>query len=208
MSQKDLAQKLGIKKNLISNYEKDKSMPKYKVLIQLANVFHVTLDGLMLTDLSKNKPKIKNDIVETFYTDKEHSKSNPIIPVKAQAGYLGKFFKDDIESIQYLELPFFHTYQQKRTFEVEGDSMSPIFEDGDYVACEVVESSHHVKDKHHYIFISYDDGVVLKSVYNDKKRELYQLTSINSKYPPIIRNWSEIKEVWLVKYRITNALII
>jgi len=192
MSQEDVAELLHLQKSSISGYEKGIN-PKLDKLIQIADIFGVIVDDLLRTDLEKTS---KNDRLQT---------GNILVPIKAQAGYLTDFFTDETSNIQYLELPFFNTFGQKRTFQVEGRSMQPTFEGGDYVVCELVEAPTHVKDKHYYVFVSQDDGVVLKSVFNDKKRKYYQLISDNPDYPPIIRHWEEIKEVWEVKYRIIRC---
>lgn len=51
MSQQDLADKLGISRNSIMNYETDnekqKSLPKYEILLQIADIFSVTTDYLL-----------------------------------------------------------------------------------------------------------------------------------------------------------------
>jgi len=192
MSQEDVAELLHLQKSSISGYEKGIN-PKLDKLIQIADIFGVIVDDLLRTDLEKIS---KKDRLKT---------GNILVPIKAQAGYLTDFFTDETSNIQYLELPFFNTFGQKRTFQVEGHSMQPTFEGGDYVVCELVEASVHVKDKNYYVFVSQDDGVVLKSVFNDKKRKYYQLISDNPDYPPIIRHWEEIKEVWEVKYRIIRC---
>jgi len=192
MSQEDVAELLHLQKSSISGYEKGIN-PKLDKLIQIADIFGVIVDDLLRTDLEKIS---KKDRLKT---------GNILVPIKAQAGYLTDFFTDETSNIQYLELPFFNTFGQKRTFQVEGHSMQPTFEGGDYVVCELVEAPVHVKDKNYYVFVSQDDGVVLKSVFNDKKRKYYQLISDNPDYPPIIRHWEEIKEVWEVKYRIIRC---
>lgn len=51
MSQDDLAEKLGISRNSIMNYETDnekqKTLPKYNILLQIADIFNVTTDYLL-----------------------------------------------------------------------------------------------------------------------------------------------------------------
>jgi len=192
MSQEDVAELLHLQKSSISGYEKGIN-PKLDKLIQIADIFGVSIDDLLRIDLEKTSKK-----------DRQQT-GNILVPIKAQAGYLTDFFTDETSNIQYLELPFFNTFGQKRTFQVEGHSMQPTFEGEDYVVCELVEAPVHVKDKNYYVFVSQDDGVVLKSVFNDKKRKYYQLISDNPDYPPIIRHWEEIKEVWEVKYRIIRC---
>lgn len=47
MSQKQLAEKLGITKSVISYYEQSERTPSPEMLVKIANVFHVTTDYLL-----------------------------------------------------------------------------------------------------------------------------------------------------------------
>lgn len=47
MSQKDLAEQIGIAKSVISFYESDARCPSYDVLIKIAEIFNVTTDYLL-----------------------------------------------------------------------------------------------------------------------------------------------------------------
>lgn len=47
LSQKDLADKLGIKQNTVSQYENNIKRPSYEMLVLLANIFDVSTDFLL-----------------------------------------------------------------------------------------------------------------------------------------------------------------
>ncbi len=47
MSQKDLAERIGIAKSVISFYESGDRFPSYDVLIKIARIFNVTTDYLL-----------------------------------------------------------------------------------------------------------------------------------------------------------------
>lgn len=47
LSQKDVAQRLGIHQSNISDWENDISRPEYEKLIELANIYEVTLYDLL-----------------------------------------------------------------------------------------------------------------------------------------------------------------
>ncbi|MGH1435494.1 MAG: helix-turn-helix domain-containing protein [Lewinella sp.] len=57
LTQADLGDHLGIVGNQITRYEKGDSEPPVSKLIQLADLFEVSLQDLALTDLSKEAPK-------------------------------------------------------------------------------------------------------------------------------------------------------
>ena len=204
-----MANKLNIKPNTYSYYEKGETKPSYENLVKLTQIFEVTIDELLTKDLSNSSsPNIKKEKERTItlYTDKKESFSNPIVPIKARAAYFSTFFQEEEAYIKYIELPFFETFEQKRTFEVEGDSMIPTFESGDYVVCKELENPENIKSNKYYVVASKQEGILLKKVINDKDRKHYLMISENIEYPPILRHWSEIDEVWEVIYRITKSI--
>lgn len=46
-SQQDLAEKLGVKQNTVSQYENNVKRPSYEILIQLSNILEVSTDYLL-----------------------------------------------------------------------------------------------------------------------------------------------------------------
>ena len=72
MTQKDLAERIGISKAMISAYETEMRYPSYDVLIKLAAVFGVTTDFLLglekkntvdITDLDEEEIQIVEDLI-------------------------------------------------------------------------------------------------------------------------------------------------
>lgn len=53
MTQTDLARRLQITKSVVSYYERQERSPSPEVLIQLANIFHVTTDYLLGIEYKK-----------------------------------------------------------------------------------------------------------------------------------------------------------
>lgn len=61
IKQSDLAQKIGVKANTISNYEKDVSQPDYNILHGILTVFNIDADTLLYKDVSqKDASRILN----------------------------------------------------------------------------------------------------------------------------------------------------
>ena len=82
MTQKELAEKIGISKAMISAYETEMRYPSYDVLIKLAAVFGVTTDFLLglekkntvdITDLDEEEIQIVVDFISVC---KKRKKSN------------------------------------------------------------------------------------------------------------------------------------
>ena len=56
-TQSELAEKLGVKANTISNYEKGISTPDYKIIAKLRELFEMPTDVLLYSNLSEGKEK-------------------------------------------------------------------------------------------------------------------------------------------------------
>lgn len=69
MSQEELADKIYVSRQTISNWENDKSYPDIHSLIMLSEIFNVTLDELVKGDIEIMKEKINEDITSRFKKD-------------------------------------------------------------------------------------------------------------------------------------------
>lgn len=70
LKQAELADKLGVKPNTISNYEKGVSQPDYLIVSKLMELFNVTSDQLLFTDLTvdkKSRVLIKEEVTESVF---------------------------------------------------------------------------------------------------------------------------------------------
>ena len=75
MSQKDLADKVGVAKSVVSFYESGDRFPSYDVLIKISRIFNVTTDYLLgverermldVSDLSEDDISVVNTVVEAL----------------------------------------------------------------------------------------------------------------------------------------------
>lgn len=66
ISQDDLALKVFVSRQTISNWETNKSYPDIKSLIILSNIFNVSLDDFIRGDLEKMKGKIDESKIQNF----------------------------------------------------------------------------------------------------------------------------------------------
>lgn len=53
LSQRELAERLGVAKSIVSYYESGDRYPSYDILVKMAHLFHVTTDYLL--DVDKNR---------------------------------------------------------------------------------------------------------------------------------------------------------
>ena len=77
MSQGDLAEKMNVSRQSISKWETDTSVPELDKLIQLSEVFHITLDELVKGDVPPTHE-------ETEYTEPEYKAPAQPVPVTQQ----------------------------------------------------------------------------------------------------------------------------
>lgn len=62
LSQEELADKIFVSRQTISNWENDKNYPDIKSLVLMSEVFQVSLDNLIKGDLERMKREIKKEI--------------------------------------------------------------------------------------------------------------------------------------------------
>lgn len=68
MSQGDLAEKMNVPRQSISKWETDTSVPELDKLIQLSEVFHITLDKLVKSDTLQEDTSKENELHESENT--------------------------------------------------------------------------------------------------------------------------------------------
>lgn len=69
LSQEDLADKVYVSRQTISNWENDKSYPDVKSLVLLSEVFQISIDNLIKGDLDKMKKEIDTQEYAKFQKD-------------------------------------------------------------------------------------------------------------------------------------------
>lgn len=66
LSQDELAQKIYVSRQTISNWENNKNYPDIKSLLLLSSLFNVSLDMLVKGDFEKMKEEIKEEDITSF----------------------------------------------------------------------------------------------------------------------------------------------
>jgi len=205
-TQKQLAEKMGLKQPVIGAYEEERAVPPLACLLEISDVFKVSIDALSRKDLSKTpEQEWKADFsrgkeVLTITVDKENKENIELVSQKASAGYLNGY--QDVEYIKELPkigLPVLPRHATYRAFEIKGDSMLPI-QSGAIVFGEYVEKLSSVKNGKLYIVVSQHEGIVFKRVFNFSEKESKLLmVSDNRQYEPYSIDAEDVLEVWEVK---------
>jgi transcriptional regulator with XRE-family HTH domain/polyhydroxyalkanoate synthesis regulator phasin len=203
-TQEEFANKLKIKRSLLGAYEEERAEPRIEVLEIISSIFKITLDELLLKDISSAKGssylekrrqlKMSANVAEIQF-----------VPVKAAAGYLAGYADPDfIDELNTFTLPML-AGDSYRAFEIVGDSMLPT-QSGSVIVGEKVEDLNDVKTSNTYIVVSRNEGIVYKRVLkNNRSKNKVTLVSDNPIYEPYQVNSEEIVELWQAQMIISKA---
>ncbi|HEX8356576.1 MAG TPA: LexA family transcriptional regulator [Segetibacter sp.] len=203
-TQEEFAGKLKIKRSLVGAYEEERAEPKLEVLEIISSIFKITLDDLLLKDVSSAKG--------STYLDKrrqlkltETTNQIQFVPVKAAAGYLAGYADPDfIDELNTFTLPML-SGGNYRAFEIIGDSMLPT-QSGSVIVGEKLEDIENVKTSNTYIVVSRSEGIVYKRLLkNNRSKNKVTLVSDNPVYEPYQVNTEDIAEIWEAQMIIAKA---
>ena len=194
-TQEEFASKLGIKRSLIGAYEEERADPRLEVLEILADIFKLSLDELLLKDLSNNTD---NYLAKRRQQKMMSADRNLIhfVPVKAAAGYLASYADTEfIDELNTFTLPML-AGGNYRAFEIIGDSMLPT-PSGSIIVGEKIENTSDIKNSQAYIVVSRNEGIVYKRVEkNGRSKNKLTLVSDNPQYQPYQVNAEDVMELW------------
>lgn len=195
-TQEEFATKLGIKRSLIGAYEEERADPNLAVLESVSEIFKVTLDELLLKDLSETTGS--SYLAKRRQMKMMNADRNLIhfVPLKAAAGYLAGFGDSEfIDELNTFTLPML-TGGNYRAFEIIGDSMMPT-PSGSIIVGEKVEGLDNVKNNSAYIVVSNSEGIVYKRVVkSNKNKSKITLVSDNPAFQPYQVHSADVLEMW------------
>ena len=195
-TQDEFANKLGIKRSLVGAYEEERAEPRLEVLNVISDMFKVTLDELLRSDLSAVKGS--NYLAKRRQLKMMNADRNLIhfVPVKAAAGYLAGYADSEfIDELNTFTLPML-TGGNFRAFEIAGDSMMPT-PSGSVIVGEKIESLEDAKTNMAYIVVSRSEGIVYKRILkSNRNRNKITLVSDDPAYQPYQVNAEDIIEMW------------
>lgn len=223
-SQDEVAKKLGVTRATIAQVESGKTKnPSLTDIIRLANLFDISVDSLLRTDLRKftvsqlHELEIGNDgyaaganlrIVVTT-VDRENNENVELVPEIAKAGYRSGYADPKfISALPRYTLPGLSLNRKYRIFPIAGDSMLP-YPDGCLIIGEYVENWPEIKDGTLCILILKNDSpdFIFKQVENRlKKNKKLIVKSLNPLYKPFEVPINDIIEVWKYKAHLAETI--
>ena len=203
-TQEEFAVKLGIKRSLIGAYEEERADPRIEVLEIVGDIFKLSLDELLLKDLSNTG---SNYLAKRRQQKMMMAERNIIhfVPVKAAAGYLAGYADSEfIDELNTFTLPML-AGGNYRAFEIIGDSMMPT-PSGSIIVGEKIDSTEDVKNEQAYIIVSRNEGIVYKRIVkNNKAKNKLTLISDNPQYQPYQVNTEDVVELWKAQMVISKV---
>ncbi len=167
-SQVQVANYLGITKDVYNKYEKVGVRPPYEVIKGIADLYQVSTDYL----LGRHDVIFENAVVYTF-----------AVIGKVCAGYNGQAVEEYTGETEYIPTELLRGMPKEDYFvlEVKGDSMYPKLLDGDRVLVHRADSV----DSGSIAIVLYDgDEATIKKVVYENGCDWIDLIPLNSKYQP------------------------
>ncbi|RYU96560.1 LexA family transcriptional regulator [Emticicia agri] len=200
LTQEQLADALAIPSTRYANYEQGTRAIPIDTLSAVSSYFHIALDALVKSDLSKVDLKGLMKVGENrllfpiLIKDDGKIESIEVVPIKASAGYLSGYADPEfIETLPKASLPFIGIGTH-RGFPLTGDSMLPI-PDGAIIIGKFVEELADIKSGRTYIVVS-TTGIAYKRVYIKPQENELLLVSDNKIYSAYTMPFENILELW------------
>lgn len=210
-SQEEIATALGLKRTTLSAYEQGVAEPNLETLIRFSKFFKISIDKLLMIDLSTLSEMYLSELEKGLDTDitgkririlattlnAQNEDNIEAVPLKAKAGYTAGYADPEfIRVLPTFSLPFLSREKKYRTFQISGDSMPPV-PHSSWVTGEYVQNWNHIRNGFPYIVVTRDDGAVFKIVYNKiRENNTLVLASTNPLFEPYEVNIHDVIELW------------
>ena len=196
-TQEEFANRLGIKRSLIGAYEEGRADPRLDVLEKMSSIYKLTLDDLLLKDLSETNGSYLSKRRQQKLMNDESRNLIHFVPVKAAAGYLAGYSDSEfIDELNTFTLPML-SGGHFRAFEIIGDSMLPTPSGSIIVGEKIDNNPDLIKNNQAYIVVSRNEGIVYKRINkNNKLKNKFTLVSDNPQFQPYQVNAEDVLELW------------
>jgi len=203
-TQAEFAEILGIS-STTADIERGRTRLSGKVVAELLKQFKINPLWLFGESNEQYLETSRVSVIPKVVTVDSADRDNMVlVNARAAAGY-----PQNIQDTSwYRQLPAFDlpipefrnaTY---RGFQVEGDSMLPNLQPGDWVLARAVESLDELNANKMYVVVL-QDAVLVKKLEQDPGKTRLNLISLNESYPPYEVEPREVQEVWEVSSKIT-----
>lgn len=222
LSQKKMAKEMDISQSTLSQIENDHYAPTIESLFKLQQNHNLNCNWLIsgeghvfLTEETVTKKEIQADLFEKEVSVKDkkahdqktyNANDIPLVDSNAVAGYLKNHGSPEyLATLETYQIPGFETAENHRIFQVNGESMVPTFQSGDFLICEFIDHPENIDTGTLVVVIS-EEGVFTKRIYGKEDLTYYVFKSDNANFEPFLIKAVDIMEIWKVAGRITSKL--
>ncbi len=196
MSQKDLAEKMGLAVATISSYEVNNSQPNIEKLIHLSKLLCASIDeivGNLEYLANKNNGSSSNGIKAIVYYD-----------IDASAGDTSMFENWSDAQCKEITIPGFGDCDF--ALNVWGDSMFPSLHNGSIAICKEWKQSF-IEYGYIYLIITSENHRMIKYIKPGTSKDTISCVSENKFYPPFEIRKDEILKLYMIKGSIERSTI-
>lgn len=223
LSQKQMAKIMDISQSTLSQIENDYysvSIPSLQLLQekkQLNCNWLISGQGaIFLYQENQHQKHVEHKMFGkgvNVLLEPNHSKNNhnaddiPLIGRNAAAGHTKHAYSTEyLKAWETYQIPGFEIADHHRIFQVQGESMHPTFQSGDFLICESCDKQSDFESGDLVVVIS-EESIYCKRLYIPKDDSTYYIfRSDNSNYDPFIIKTTDIIELWKVQGRVTTKL--
>ena len=193
LSQKKVAEELGITQGAYSLIENGQNSITTEHLLTLSKLYSVPTDRILKGSHNSIMMSSSNGFV-------------PLINVEARAGFIENRYNEQwMSTLDMFKLPGYEPAQGQKLFEVEGDSMAPTLMHGDILITQHTDDLNEILDGSVAVIVT-TKSVLTKRIKKDLPNNALILISDNSKYESIGYDMENILEVLVVRGKITSSL--
>ena len=183
LEQKDLAEAINVKPQVISDWKSGKTKSYTKYIDQIASFFGVSVDYLL------GKSPVRHNTMEILRTDSSSYVPVPVVGSVA-AGYTA-LAETDIIGYELVDSSLLTDGYEYAWLKVKGDSMTPLILEGDLVLIRLQEEVD--SGDLAVVIVDEEDGVIKRVQYSTNK---VALVSENAdKYPPRVFSGKDVNRL-------------
>ncbi|HET8837721.1 MAG TPA: LexA family transcriptional regulator [Flavobacteriaceae bacterium] len=206
-TQSEFAEKLGIK-NTTADIERGKTKLSGKIVTELLKLFGINPLWLFGESSMKFLETTKTAVLPKVVSINSSGSENILlVNQKAAAGY-----PQNIQDVDWhKQLPAFdiplpqYRNATYRGFQIEGDSMTPNFQPGEWVLGKAVSDLSDISFNKIYVVVLLD-SVLIKQLWKHDDSSKVRLISFNKEYAPLTVEKNEIQELWQINSKLTFSI--